>query len=365
VRFLASFQHARATVGTVVGAASLAAVMALLPSAVPSAHASTGDPGAQVQQILAKVDRLQTQAKAAETRYSRAFTSVTQSVSHAISADQDSSAIEIEAANAQSELLDRVRGLYESGGTLAAYAAWLDSGSVTSVMDQSELASRVVSAQVADTRDVQREAAAAQRAANRAEHVEHVRIHTVSGVTRAASRVETLLAQQKTLLARADKSLAAVQQAESALTTQTAHFATITTNAVSDVHILPPSQEYLSLYQAAASHCPGLSWTILAAIGQVESGHGRNDGPSYAGAEGPMQFEPSTFEVYGVDGDGDGVKSIMDPADAIYSAANYLCANGAGGGGNALFNAIWHYNHADWYVELVENLASLYASAYA
>ena len=81
-----------------------------------------------------------------------------------------------------------------------------------------------------------------------------------------------------------------------------------------------------SLYVAAAKTCPGMSWTLLAAIGQVESGHGANPGTSYAGAQGPMQFMPSTFASYGVDGDEDGDRDIMDPADAVFSAAHYLCA---------------------------------------
>ena len=80
--------------------------------------------------------------------------------------------------------------------------------------------------------------------------------------------------------------------------------------------------------------CHGLSWTVLAAIGQVESGHGSNASTSYAGAQGPMQFMPATFAAYAVDGDHDGDKDIMDPADAIFSAAHYLCANGAGHGAN-------------------------------
>ena len=98
-------------------------------------------------------------------------------------------------------------------------------------------------------------------------------------------------------------------------------------------------------------------WTILAAIGQVESGHGRNASTSYAGAQGPMQFMPATFAAYAVDGDRDGDKDIMDPADAIFSAAHYLCANGGGHGASGLHNAIWHYNHAEWYVALVLKLA--------
>jgi membrane-bound lytic murein transglycosylase B len=70
-----------------------------------------------------------------------------------------------------------------------------------------------------------------------------------------------------------------------------------------------------------------------------------------------MQFLPATFAAYAVDGDGDGDKDIMDPADSIFSAAHYLCANGAGHGASGLHNAIWHYNHAEWYVALVLKLA--------
>jgi membrane-bound lytic murein transglycosylase B len=101
---------------------------------------------------------------------------------------------------------------------------------------------------------------------------------------------------------------------------------------------------------------------VLAAIGQVESGHGRDASTSYAGAMGPMQFLPSTFVTYAVDGDHDGNADIMSAPDAIYTAANYLCANGAAGGTDALYRAIWHYNHADWYVQMVLTLAQQYAA---
>lgn len=120
------------------------------------------------------------------------------------------------------------------------------------------------------------------------------------------------------------------------------------------------ANSYLDLYKRAASTCPGLSWTVLAAIGQVESDHGRNAGRSSAGAYGPMQFLPSTWRRYGVDGDHDGKADIMNPYDAIPAAAKYLCAAGAGGGGRALYRAIFAYNHADWYVRNVLNLASAY-----
>ncbi|GLZ13234.1 hypothetical protein Acsp04_34690 [Actinomadura sp. NBRC 104425] len=121
---------------------------------------------------------------------------------------------------------------------------------------------------------------------------------------------------------------------------------------------------YLDLYKQAARSCPGLSWTVLAAIGQVESDHGRNAGRSSAGALGPMQFLPSTWRSYGVDGDGDGKADIMNPYDAVPAAARYLCAHGAGKGGRQLYQAIWAYNHADWYVQKVLNLAKAYAVRY-
>lgn len=120
------------------------------------------------------------------------------------------------------------------------------------------------------------------------------------------------------------------------------------------------ARSYLDLYKQAAATCNGLSWTVLAAIGQVESDHGRNAGRSSAGALGPMQFLPSTWQTYGVDGDHDGKADIMNPYDAIPAAAGYLCKNGAGGGGKALYRAIFAYNHADWYVQQVLSLAAAY-----
>jgi hypothetical protein len=116
---------------------------------------------------------------------------------------------------------------------------------------------------------------------------------------------------------------------------------------------------YLSLYQdSAAEYCPGLSWTVLAAIGQIESDHGADDGPSSAGALGPMQFLPSTW--FGQT----GTPNVMNPLDAVPSAARMLCADGASAGGASLEAAIYDYNHADWYVSEVLDLASEYAQEY-
>ena len=71
---------------------------------------------------------------------------------------------------------------------------------------------------------------------------------------------------------------------------------------------------------AATSGCP---WRYLAAIHLVETGTGRIRGTSAAGAQGPMQFLPATWEAYGGGGD------INDTRDAIHGAARYLAANRA------------------------------------
>jgi hypothetical protein len=116
------------------------------------------------------------------------------------------------------------------------------------------------------------------------------------------------------------------------------------------------------LYGAAATrfNLGARGPSILAAINSVESDFGANTGPSSAGAEGPMQFTPSTFATYGVDGDADGNIDINDPADAIFAAANYLHASGAPDDWHA---AILAYNHAEWYVADVESKARRFAAA--
>lgn len=123
---------------------------------------------------------------------------------------------------------------------------------------------------------------------------------------------------------------------------------------------------YIQLFKAsAAKYCPGLSWTVLAAIGQIESADGANMGPSTAGALGPMQFLPSTWARWGIDAFGQtGPPDVMNPYDAVPSAARLLCADGAAAGGRSLYNAIFDYNHADWYVNEVLALAREYAADY-
>jgi hypothetical protein len=129
---------------------------------------------------------------------------------------------------------------------------------------------------------------------------------------------------------------------------------------------IPPG--LLEVYRAAADSCP-LPWPVLAAIGKVESDYGRSTLPGVAagtansaGAMGPMQFLAATWAAYGVDGNGDGRADVYDPTDAIWGAARYLCANGAGNP-DTLRGAIWTYNHSDTYVADVLRVAGSYAQA--
>jgi membrane-bound lytic murein transglycosylase B len=97
----------------------------------------------------------------------------------------------------------------------------------------------------------------------------------------------------------------------------------------------------------------GVDASYLAAINFIESNFGRINGPSSAGAEGPMQFLPSTWTEYGQGGD------INDPHAAILAAARYLQRNGAP---YNMRNAIWHYNNSFDYVDSVEGFARAYRS---
>lgn len=142
-----------------------------------------------------------------------------------------------------------------------------------------------------------------------------------------------------------------------------------------------------------------LPWTLVAAIGRVESNHGRFGGNSlmtngvvtpgilgprldgsstaritdsdggkldgdaaYDRAVGPMQFIPQTWQLMGVDGDGDGVKNPQDIDDAAMSTAVYLCS-GTGNLSKAsdLNAAVLRYNHSQQYVDLVISIAKAYA----
>jgi murein DD-endopeptidase MepM/ murein hydrolase activator NlpD len=111
--------------------------------------------------------------------------------------------------------------------------------------------------------------------------------------------------------------------------------------------------ELVDLWRRAGSGY-GVPWQVLGAINKIESNFGRNMGPSSAGALGWMQFIPSTWMRWGMDADGNGIADPWDPEDGVFSAARYLAAAGAH---DDLDRAIFAYNHADWYVQDVLELA--------
>jgi hypothetical protein len=105
----------------------------------------------------------------------------------------------------------------------------------------------------------------------------------------------------------------------------------------------------LPIYQAAGIEY-GVRWEVLAAINEIETDYGRNLNVSTAGAVGWMQFLPSTWKRWGVDANHDGKKDPYNPVDAVFAAARYLKAARAD---QDVRQAIFAYNHADWYVDSV------------
>jgi cell wall-associated NlpC family hydrolase len=139
--------------------------------------------------------------------------------------------------------------------------------------------------------------------------------------------------------------------------------------------------DYLRLYQQAGRKY-GVPWVVLAGIGEVETNQGRttlpgvHSGANAFGAAGPMQIgiggaagntwggspvHPAGEQVAGVatDGNGDGIASVYEPADAIAGAAKYLVAHGAQ---NDVSGAIFAYNHLLSYVQSVLHWAGVYAN---
>jgi Transglycosylase SLT domain/Peptidase family M23 len=116
---------------------------------------------------------------------------------------------------------------------------------------------------------------------------------------------------------------------------------------VIDSFRIPPF--LLPIYQAAGTEY-GIRWEILAAINEIETDYGRDLRVSAAGAMGWMQFMPSTWRLFAVDANGDGIKDPDNPFDAIFTAARYLSAAGAA---TDISKAVFAYNHADWYVKSV------------
>lgn len=114
----------------------------------------------------------------------------------------------------------------------------------------------------------------------------------------------------------------------------------------------PPADMLLSAYRDAEA-ASGVDWHYLAAINLIETHFGSVAGDSTAGAQGPMQFMPSTFAAYGLGGD------IHSPRDSIMAAGNYLAANGFADNPD---HALFRYNNADAYVRAVTDYATAMAA---
>lgn len=119
---------------------------------------------------------------------------------------------------------------------------------------------------------------------------------------------------------------------------------------------------YVALYRQTGRRY-GLEWTMLAAVGHVETENGQSllpgvrSGANSRGASGPAQFLAETWALYGLDGDSDGVRDPHDPADAIPAMASYLRASGAPGDWPG---ALLEYNHSQAYVAAVQRVAARY-----
>ena len=113
-----------------------------------------------------------------------------------------------------------------------------------------------------------------------------------------------------------------------------------------------PAEELLGYYRDAEA-ASGVGWNYLAAINLIESRLGSVVGPSSAGAQGPMQFLPSTFAAYGEEGD------IYSSRDSIMAAGRYLAANGFASNRD---QALYRYNNATKYVRAVNDYAAVLAA---
>lgn len=108
-----------------------------------------------------------------------------------------------------------------------------------------------------------------------------------------------------------------------------------------------------------AQNTYGIDARLLRAIHQVETGGSGSTGLTNrtgSGAQGPMQFLPSTFRRHGTDGNGDGIADINNVEDAIFSAAKYMVACGYPN----VQKALWGYNPSNPYYNKVMGIAKSY-----
>lgn len=344
-----------------------ASVFALLVIPGSAGAQTSEDVQARADAAAERVAALQTEVETASSEYQEALRGLAGAVTKEVSADAAADAASHAALMADLDRVAAVRALEQSGGSLAMVDGLLASGSPSDLAARMKISTEVLNALASGSEFLATAAQQSSHLASRQDKGTRASMVTVADVEAAYRQLDGLLTEQEEVLATLDdqaRELAQAERVQTRIDAERAAAAAAASSASGEATAGGIPKSYLALYQAAAATCPGLPWPVLAAIGQVESGHGTNTGPSSSGAMGPMQFLPSTFAAYSVDGDGDGVADIWNPADSIYSAARYLCANGAGGGPRALYNAIYRYNHADWYVLMVMRVAGELATRF-
>lgn len=343
----------------------LAVVMCATAVGIAALAGSAGaddvsDAQARADAASERVAALQKQVIEARRDYEATVQGLADAVNQELSADAAADAAARAALVAEQDRVGAIRALEQSGGSLAMVEGVLESASPTAFAVRMKLSTEVLDLLATGSEFTREAAVQSTKLAHRRDQGTTAAMYTVADVESAYARMDALLTEQEEILATLDteaQNLARAARVQQRIDAQRAAAAAAASSASSEATAGGIPRSYLAIYRAAAATCPGLPWPVLAAIGQVESGHGTNTGPSSSGAMGPMQFLPSTFGAYAVDGDGDGVTDIWNASDAIFSAANYLCANGASGGPRGLYGAIYRYNHADWYVLMVMRVA--------
>ncbi len=323
-------------------------------SRVADARAAAEAAARQVDVLRAEYLSRNAQAVAAARRLSATFAELARlDGGH----DRDAAAL----ARAEASRAASIRAVYADGGRLGLLGSVLTARSPDDALWRLGTVRRI-QAQVLGDEQRRTVAAAADEARSQQDAEDSARLSVQ--LSRALAEMQDRLSAADQALQRAQaeldrlaadaRRLAVAQEAARRLAAARAQAQQARLTGAPAVAALPIPPDYETAYRAAAATCPGLDWTLLAAVGQIESGHGRNNGPSTAGAIGPMQFMPATFAAYAVDGDGDGVTDAWDFHDAIPTAAAYLCASGARSGtADGVRAALFAYNHAQWYVDLV------------
>ncbi len=338
------------------------------PAPAPSSAVAAS---AAAEAAAGTVDQLTRRYREAGSAEAAAAAHLAAAFAEQAAADSLSVAEQARAERARAEQTAQVRAIYVDGGQLGLLMTVLSAGSPDDALWRLSTASRVengmlVSAGLRTADAVGRAGASAASAASAAAATARLAA-ALRDVQEHTAEADALLVRAQLELARLRQvagKLAAAEAAARRLAAARAAVEAARLSTGTDVTALPIPPAYVTAYRQAATTCPGMDWTLLAGVGQVESGHGRNNGPSSAGAIGPMQFMPATFAAYAVDGNGDGVRDPWNYRDAIFTAARYLCASGADGTAAGVHTALLAYNHAEWYVDLVLGAQRAVAAAY-